>query len=352
MDICIGVLNGGERGQKYKWLSGRIPPAMRDAYAAYKERVHYYSETPYITGEYIVYRVENDPYLPTYIAKTADIPLLENGIGAGLAVGQRNNLANNITITRDIHATMIASSFSTPIIDMYDIYAFIVDNPGMGRANWLRAREYQAWAYRDFIYSDEGSVRQPRESGGSNGDGIAINERSRYKKSYMSQNSSYLAFSSNINQNNVTTIDLSNIQPNIIFNISRNENNSVYYERNDNSNSRVRLCDNEYARTGYLGFYTRITMDPGIIITPPPPAMYSGSVNGSGISTGILSTNHLTEPLETNNEEQQCILCCKFQVNMKISPCEHKICCSICYSKLPTNKCPVCRADITRIMNV
>lgn len=357
MDICIGVLNGGERGQKYKWLSGRIPPAMRDAYVAYKERPHYYRETPYITGEYIVYRVDNDPYLPTYVSKTADIPLLENGIGAGLAVGQRNNLANNITITRDIHATMIASSLSTPIIDMFDVYVFIVDNPGMGRANWLRAREYQAWAYRDFMYSEDVYNLQSSESDGrvgvrGGGGRSGINEQRQYKKSYMSNGSSYLAFSSNIDQNNITTIDLPNIQPNIIFNISRNENNSVYYERNDNSNSRVRLCDNEYARAGYLGFYTRITMDPGIIITPPPPAMYSGSVNGSGISTGILSTNHLPEPVETNNEEQQCILCCKFQVNMKISPCEHKICCSICYSKLPTNKCPVCRADITRIMNV
>lgn len=359
MNICIGVLNGGERSQKYKWLSSRIPPAMRDAYAAYKERDHYYRETPHITGEYIVYRVDNDTYLPTYIAKTSDIPLLENGIGPGLAVGERNNLANNITITRDIHATMIASSLSTPIIDMYDIYAFIVDNPGMGRANWLRTREYQAWAYRDFMYSEDVYNLQSSESDGrvgvrGGGGRGGINEQRQYKKSYMSNGSSYLAFSSNIDQNNVTTIDLPNIQPNIIFNISRNENNSVYYERNDNSNSRVRLCDNEYARTGYLGFYTRITMDPGIIITPPPPAMYSGSgsVNGSGISTGILSTNHLPEPVETNNEEQQCILCCKFQVNMKISPCEHKICCSVCYSKLLTNKCPVCRADITRIMNV
>jgi hypothetical protein len=350
MDICIGVLNGGERGQKYKWLSGRIPPAMRDAYVSYKERPHYYRETPYITGEYIVYRIDNDPYLPTYIAKTTDIPLLENGIGAGLAVGQRNNLANNITITRDIHATMIASSLTTPIIDMFDVYVFIVDNPGMGRANWLRAREYQAWAYRDFMYSEDVYNRQSGESDGRVGVRGGGGGGGQYKKSYMSNGSSYLAFSSNINQNNVTTIDLSNIQPNIIFNISRNENNSVYYERNDDSNSRVRLCDNEYARAGYLGFYTRITMDPGIIITPPPPAMYSGS--GSGISTGLLSTNHLPEPVETNNEEQQCILCCKFQVNMKISPCEHKICCSICYSKLSTNKCPVCRADITRVMNV
>jgi hypothetical protein len=339
MNICIGVNGRGVSGQHertYEWVSSRIPPGLRDAFVSYKERIHNYRETPHICGEYIVYRINNDPYLPTYIAKTADIPLLENGIGAGLAVGERNNLANNITITRDIHTTMLASSSTTPIIDMNDIYAFIVDNPSMSRSNWLRTRDYQSWAFRDFMYSDDRTAVSP--------------DGPRYKKSYMSRGSSYLAFSSNIDQNNVTTIDLPNIQPNIIFNISRNDNNSIYYERNDDSNSRVRLCDNEYARAGYLGFYTRITMDPGIIVTPPPQNWNNGG--GSAEESGILSTSHIPLPVETNDEDSQCILCCKFQVNVKFSPCEHKICCSICYSKLPRNNCPVCRTNVLRVMNV
>ena len=55
------------------------------------------------------------------------------------------------------------------------------------------------------------------------------------------------------------------------FSIARqcNDNNSVYYEKNESRPIRVRICDCEYARIGFLGFYTRITMDVGIIITHP-----------------------------------------------------------------------------------
>jgi hypothetical protein len=320
MNICI-------RNQNNEWTSSRIPPTIRDAYVSYKERHHYYQETPHITGEYIVYRIDNDPYLPTYAARTSDIPELENGVGAGLSLGERNNLANNITITREIHERMQ----STPIIDMNDISVFIVDNPGMIRSNWLPCREYQAWAYRDFIYDTYRSI----------------------KKSYMSPHSLPYSFNDNILANQIVTIPLANIVPNIVFNISRNENNSVYYERNDPRGSRVRICDNEYARAGYLGFYTRITMDPGIVVIPQPmaagPALYYPT--GSG-STAVLSISHISPVEETTDEDNQCILCNRYQINAKFSPCEHKVSCSECYSKLMKNECPVCRSIILRVMNV
>ena len=325
MDICIKNSPNGV------WTSSHIPPAMRDAYVSYKERPNYYNETPYITNEYIVYRIDNDPYLPTYIARTADIPQLENGVGAGLAVGQRNNLANNITISRAVHELMSAATATAtaaapvPIIDMNDISAFIVDNPSMDRANWLKCRNYQAWAFRDFMYTSHNTG----------------------KRSYMTPGSSYLAFTPNIDQNNVTTIDLPNLPPNIIFNISRNDNNSVYYERNDTTNSRIRLCDNKYARMGYLGFYTRMTMDVGMVFIPPPPEAAPAPAPASN-----LSTSHLSSLVETSDEQKQCILCFKYEINSKFSPCEHSICCAGCYSQLTVNKCPVCRADILRVMNV
>ena len=301
--------------------SGRsgVSPAIRDTYAGYKDRVnHYYRERPHITGEYIVYRPDNDPYLPTYIARTADIPALNDGtgLGAGLGVGARNNLANNITITQEIHDGMVA----IPIIDMNDISVFIIT--AIDGADWLPCREYQAWAYRDFIYDQHRSI----------------------KKSYMSPYSSSAAFNDTILANQIVTIPISNIAPNIVFNISRNENNSVYFERNDLTGSRVRMCDNEYARAGYRGFYTRITMDVGAVVVPQPP--------GWGGGPAVLSTSHLPAPEETDDEEHQCILCFKFSVNVRFSPCEHTVCCSECYSKLVKNECPVCRAVITRVMNV
>ena len=303
-----------------EWTSsvgrGGVSPAIRDAYAGYKERPNYYREKPHITGEYIVYRPDNDPYLPTYIARQADIPDLINP-------------AINIMITQEIHDAISSSSAPPmPIMDMDDVAVFIVDNPAMARANWLPAREYQAWAYRDFIYDKHHSI----------------------KKSYMSRGTSPVAYESNdrILANQIVTITLSGISSNIVFNISRNDNNSVYFERNDAVGSRARICDNEYARAGYLGFYTRITMDVGMIVIPPASV---ASVAAS-VVPALLSTAHLPAPEETDNEEHQCILCFKFRVNARFSPCEHTVCCSACYSKMTKNECPVCRAVITRVMNV
>lgn len=332
MNICIRVPGTTE------WSSSvlHVTPAIRDAYVEYKERPHYYQEKPYLTTEYIVYRPDNDPYLPTYIALVTDIPaLVENGvatgIGAGLGVGLRNNLANNINITREIHDTMELGGRSIPILDLNDISVFIVDNPGMDRANWLSARPYQIWAYRDFVYDTHRSI----------------------KKSYMSRNTSPIAYESNdrILTNQIVTIPVANISPNIVFNLSRNENNSVYFERNDTTGSRVRICDNEYARAGYLGFYTRITMDPGIVVIPPPQQWGGIAAVYYNMVPSQLSTAHLPDPEETDDEEHQCILCFKYRVNARFSPCEHTVCCSTCYSKMSKNECPVCRAEITRVMN-
>ena len=302
-----------------------VTPGIRGAYAEYKERPHYYRETPYLTTEYIVYRPDNDPYLPTYTARIEYIPALNDGtgIGNGIGVGQRNNLANNITISRAIHDTMEHTGKAIPIMDMNDVSVFIVDNPGMGRANWLQARSYQAWAYRDFMYDCHRSI----------------------KKSYMSRGTFYLSNDDQILANQIVTIHVDDIAPNIVFNISRNDNNSVYFERNDEYRTRVRICDNEYARSGYLGFYTRLTMDPGMIVIP-------AHVAAVATASPLLSTLHLPNPEETDDEQHQCILCFKYRINAKFSPCEHKVCCSSCYSKMSKNECPVCRAEITSIMNV
>jgi len=327
MNICIRI------PEQYRWSSSvtDVTPAIRIAYAEYKERPNYYREAPYFTNSYIVYRPENDPYLPSYTARIEDIPGLNNGISPQ----DRNNFANNITITREIHESMEDAGKTFPIMDMNDVSVFIVDNPSMSSANWLPSRAYQAWAYRDFIYDRHRSI----------------------KKSYMSPGTSRHAYDSNdrILVNQMVTIDVDHISPNIVFNISRNDNNSVYFERNDEFRTRVRICDNEYARAGYLGFYTRLTMDAGVIVTPPPLVQQIGGGAGGGAGAGawsLLSIAHLPDPEETDDEQHQCILCFKYRINAKFSPCEHKVCCSQCYSKMAKNECPVCRAEITRIMNV
>ena len=323
MNICIRI----PRSTAWSSSVSHISPIIRDAYIGYKERPHYYRETPYLTREYIVYRPDNDPYLPTYIAKIADIFSVNTGnnISIGIVTGLTTHIANNITISQEIHEILLGNGATIPIIDMNDISVFIVDNPSMARANWFPAREYQVWAYRDFMYDPHRSI----------------------KKSYMSRGTLPISYESNDNilANQIVTIDVANISPNIVFNISRNDNNSVYFERNDVGGSRVRICDNEYARAGYLGFYTRITMDPGIVVMTPPSASHVAH------SSSLLSTAHIHEPAETDDEEYQCILCFKNRVNARFSPCEHTVCCSSCYSKMAKNQCPVCRAEITQIMN-
>jgi hypothetical protein len=274
MDICIRLPSSAE------WTSSvsHVTPAICGAYVEYKERPHYYRETPYLSREYLVYRPNNDPYLPTYIARIADIPALHGLVPA-------NN--NNLIITREIHESAENAGLAIPIIDMNDISVFIVDNPSMTRANWVSARPYQAWAYRDFMYDPHRSIR----------------------KSYMSRGTSAFLYESNDNilANQIVTIDVANISPNIVFNLSRNENNSVYFERNDFLASRTRICDNEYTRAGYLGFYTRITMDPGMIFIPPPQS--SAASASPAVSTSLLSVAHLPAPEETDEEEHQCIMC-------------------------------------------
>lgn len=295
----------------HEWTSSRrrVHPAMLDAYSEYKERPHYYREKPYRNGEYIVYRPNNDPYLPTYIARiAADIPVSNDG---------------NEIITQMIHDILESEGHAIPIMDLNDVYVFITDPAVVGptaRANWFPAREYQAWAYRDFMYDRNKSII----------------------KSYMSRGTSPFVYEGDgrILANQIVTIPITGIDVNIVFTIGRNVNNSVHLERNDAMGSRLRVCDNEYARSGYLGFYTRITMDPGIIVMPPGPSV-----------SATLSTAHISAPEETDDTEHQCILCVRFRVNARFSPCEHQVCCSACYSQLSKNECPVCRAVITRVMN-
>jgi hypothetical protein len=312
MNICIRV----RIPDTDHWTSSttHVTPGIREAYAGYKERPNYYRETPYITNSYAVYRPDNDPYLPTYTARVEDIPA---------------STLNDGLISRAVHETMEHDGKAIPIMDMNDVSVFIVDNPAMGRANWMPARSYQAWAYRDFIYDRGRSI----------------------KKSYMSRGTFRILYEGAANQS-VTTIDVANIEPNIVFNISRNDNNSVYFERNDEFRTRVRICDNESARAGYLGFYTRLTMDPGIIVISPAAHAQQFVVGGGGGPAGaVLSVAHLPNPEETDDEEHQCILCFKYRINARFLPCDHQVCCSVCYSKMAKNACPVCRADITRIIN-
>ncbi len=185
-----------------KWIPAN--PEQVLAFTKYKSRPVYSKELPVTTKGLTVYRKKNDSYLGTYIFD-----------------GKTN----------------------IPIADFNDVKVFL---PNLTPSNWHNARDYQVWAYFDFMYDN------------------------KERKVYASKYSTHLAYPPNTHKSDVTEIDIDGLPPNIVFSVSRNENNSVYYERNDSSGSRIRICDDEQSRIGFLGFYTRITMDVGMEVVSNP----------------------------------------------------------------------------------
>jgi hypothetical protein len=262
------------------------PPDWTAAYLHYKARPAYSQELPSnYNNRFLVYREENNHYLPTRI---------------------------QCSDTGEIH----------PIMDCADVRVFLQDADPV---NWYPARNYQMWAFRDFIYDPARPER----------------------KFYASRYSSHLFFQRGSSNRTVVTIDLDGLPPNIIFSMSRNENGSVYYERNDAHGTRVRICDHEGARAGFRGFYTRLTMDPGIIVTPPqaPQLQPMPSYTVSSAVPLQLPPGIITQ--RTNVEEDQCILCYENAKNLTFSPCAHAVMCSECYVQLiKPRECPVCKQGI------
>jgi len=260
------------------------PSEWAAAYLQYKDKHTYSPEAPSnYQNRYLVYREENNHYMPTRI---------------------------QCSDTGDVHA----------IMDCADVKVFLQDADPV---NWYPARNYQMWAFRDFIYDPARPER----------------------KFYASKYSSHLFFQRGSSNRTVVTIDLDGLPPNIIFSMSRNENGSVYYERNDAHGTRVRICDHEGARAGFRGFYNRITMDPGMIVTAQTP------VTSYTASSGVpLQLPPLIGTVKTNVEEDQCILCYENAKNLTFSPCAHTIACSECYSKLiKPRECPVCKQAISSL---
>ena len=268
------------------------PPEWAAAYLHYKAKPAYSQELPSnYNNRFLVYREENNHYLPTRI---------------------------QCSDTGDVHA----------IMDCADVRVFLQDaNP----VNWYPARNYQMWAFRDFIYDPARPER----------------------KFYASRYSSHLFFQRGSSNRTVVTIDLDGLPPNIIFSMSRNENGSVYYERNDAHGTRVRICDHEGARAGFRGFYTRLTMDPGIIVTPPqaPQAPQLQPMPSYTVSSAVplqLPPGIIAQ--RTNVEEDQCILCYENAKNLTFSPCAHAVMCSECYVQLiKPRECPVCKQAISSL---
>jgi hypothetical protein len=134
---------------------------------------------------------------------------------------------NNYILVKDgnYKTFIIQDEIKLPIADWFDVKVFLCDimNP-----QWVNGRDYQTWAFYDFIYSN------------------------KIEESYASKNSYVFDH---------VEIPYNNIYPNIIFKILYNENGSISYEKNDEHKTRIRINNNPNERSYYQGFYNRITSD-------------------------------------------------------------------------------------------
>ena len=317
-------------------------PQLREIYIRYKSLPYFNSRTSYSKYGITIFRTDNDPYMPTFYRwdgrDDTEVENMDTYIDTNIDTNIDTFIfpENEQEDVRSVTGSQEATPTPIPIIDFNDIYVFLVDGvtgPGSrSGAGWVKARNYQAWAFIDFIYDSFGSAR----------------------KCYASPYSTYLAFPAGFDSANVVTIDIEGLPQNIIFSISRNENNSVYYERNDEGRSRVRICDNEIARTGFLGFYTRLTTDVSPIITSPPQEVshsYAHTIFSHGSALVCVGEKPPMVDL-TDNEEHQCIMCYENKKNVHFHPCNHVISCYRCVQQMNKCECPVCKSAIHVIQYV
>lgn len=217
-----------------------------------------------------------------------------------------NNNGYIFSIQRVNNATYLIreDNIKIPIADFNDVKVFLLQG---ANTEWYPARNYQIFAYFDYIYSND-LIRK-----------------------YKSRNTNVDAIE----------IPINGLESNIIFSMSRNPNGTIYYERNDAGRTRIRISDNNYYRRGYYGYYQRIT-----------------DVSDFLPSAFVLSNNSYL-PLPNNvivrvteDDEKVCIVCNTNEQNIRFSPCNHTTTCSECYVQLEHKReCPVCRGTIIKIDN-
>jgi hypothetical protein len=187
-----------------------------------------------------------------------------------------------------------------PICDWNNVKVFLLDHRPV---NWYTARNYQTWAYFNFMYNRSG-----------------LNEIK------------YCSKESNIGMSDDTFVEIpiNDISPNIIFKMLKNDDGRIFYEKDDINKTLVRISDNDFERLDYLRFYTRMTS----------PLITSDQQNNSLIIPQMIK-------IVTVDNKLVCKICNNFRKNIIFKPCKHDSVCSHCASRIlsTTNKldCPICR---------
>lgn len=183
-----------------------------------------------------------------------------------------------------------------PIIDIERIKVFVTD---IDNVEWYNARNYQIFAYKDYIYSNE------------------------TEKYYHSKYSDLDQIESS------TSIEIPlGLFKNICFKISRNSNGTIFYEKNDRYRTKVRISDHHGYQRYYKGFYNRMT-DNSMFLSP----VILESQNNLKIPE---MPNNIVE-IKTDEDENLCIICNIYKHNI-IYDCGHNQICYTCTKKLIEQK--------------
>jgi hypothetical protein len=196
-----------------------------------------------------------------------------------------------------------------PIINFDDINVFMM-------MEWRSARNYQQWCYADYLYSGKDV------------------------KHYMSAGTSNLSLENGLEYTVIFNgmPDSPQIPPNIVFSVLKNENGTVFYQRNYGERVKVRMSDCKQAMNHYIDNLRRRAA--------------AGEPRFIAFKQKLCLPGDLVISSSTNDDDM-CIVCNDTKKNIMFLPCGHDHTCSLCWPMLTNKeKCPYCKQQIINIVKL
>jgi len=222
-----------------------------------------------------------------------------------------NNYGFHFKIKKINNGTYLVRPDNTKmaICDWNDVKIFLTNRM---LVNWYSARDYQTWAYFNFVYNESG-----------------LNEIKYYTK-----------YSTGVQLNiNSIEIDIDGLESNIIFDIYRDDSNIIYLRRDDINRTTSRISDDNIERLSHYHFYSRMLMQP----------------NDEIVRSNVLNVPEIIN-ITTSDESNKCLICSNYKKNIVLKPCNHDVICSYCAKKIISQKnkleCPICRSNVRTIEKI
>jgi len=213
-----------------------------------------------------------------------------------------------------------------PIINFKNIKLFMPNlSPNIEDtrySNWHTTFIYQAWALRDFIFSDDSKRKYKSFGTLSDPDFIEIPDKFMFKLPHQRHD----------------VIDIK-------FTIEREEH-KIFFVKEDGR--KIRISCSRKEMIAYQGFYNRIIDIEYPIITFVQDSEQN-KMDQLNIKLNKVIKEHTIQIKETEHSVIQCSICLTNMVNIKFVPCNHYSTCSECCKKLVKNECPLCKKEIISI---